>query len=150
MRDLSSLTGDQTPALESEVLTTGLAGKSPKIIFKKEYLCCIIVGREYRLEASQCSPGNLECGPCFNFSSTVISHLHRGKLAIGTGMLCQVDLTVTDLRLGNMQSSESKSEVWGLPWGVQWLRLCTSTAGGMGSNPGQGTKILHAMWHSQK
>ena len=26
---------------------------------------------------------------------------------------------------------------------VQWLRLCTSTAGGMGSIPGQGTKIPH-------
>ena len=27
---------------------------------------------------------------------------------------------------------------------VQWLRLCTSTAGGTGSIPGWGTKILHA------
>ena len=27
---------------------------------------------------------------------------------------------------------------------VQWLRLCTFTAGGMGSIPGWGTKILHA------
>ena len=27
---------------------------------------------------------------------------------------------------------------------VQWLRLCASTAGGMGSIPGQGPKILHA------
>ena len=27
---------------------------------------------------------------------------------------------------------------------VQWLRLCTSTAGGTGSIPGQGTKIPHA------
>ena len=26
---------------------------------------------------------------------------------------------------------------------VQWLRLCASTAGGTGSIPGQGTKILH-------
>ena len=25
---------------------------------------------------------------------------------------------------------------------VQWLRLCISTAGGLGSNSGQGTKIL--------
>ena len=25
----------------------------------------------------------------------------------------------------------------------QWLRLCTSTEGGIGSIPGQGTKILH-------
>ena len=27
---------------------------------------------------------------------------------------------------------------------VQWLRLCASTAGGMGSIPGRGTKIPHA------
>ena len=27
---------------------------------------------------------------------------------------------------------------------VQWLRLCTSTAGGMGSIPGWGTKIPQA------
>ena len=33
---------------------------------------------------------------------------------------------------------------------VQWLRLCTSNAGGMGSIPGQGTKIPHAAWCSQK
>ena len=28
---------------------------------------------------------------------------------------------------------------------VQWLRLCTSTAGGMGLIPSLGTKISHAM-----
>ena len=28
---------------------------------------------------------------------------------------------------------------------VQWLNLCTSTAGGLGSIPGQGTKILKAV-----
>ena len=33
---------------------------------------------------------------------------------------------------------------------VQCLRLHIFTAGGTGSNPGQGTKILHATWHSQK
>ena len=33
---------------------------------------------------------------------------------------------------------------------VQWLRLCTSTAGGTGSIPGWGTKILHATWCGQK
>ena len=30
------------------------------------------------------------------------------------------------------------------------VRLCTSTAGGAGSTPGQGTKIPQATWHSQK
>ena len=33
---------------------------------------------------------------------------------------------------------------------VQWLRLHASTEGGEGSIPGQGTKILHAKWCSQK
>ena len=29
---------------------------------------------------------------------------------------------------------------------VQWLQLCTSTAGGAGLIPGWGTKIPHAVW----
>ena len=33
---------------------------------------------------------------------------------------------------------------------VQWLRLRASTSGGMCSIPSQGTKIPHAMQHSQK
>ena len=33
---------------------------------------------------------------------------------------------------------------------AQWLRLCPSTAVGMGSVPGQGTKILHAAQCSHK
>ena len=32
---------------------------------------------------------------------------------------------------------------------VQWLRLLTSTAGGMGLMPGQGTKVLNAVQRSQ-
>ena len=32
---------------------------------------------------------------------------------------------------------------------VQWLRLQASTAGGMGSIPGWGTKILHAMQYAR-
>ena len=32
----------------------------------------------------------------------------------------------------------------------QWLRLCTANAGGVGSIPGLGTKIPHAMWNGQK
>ena len=33
---------------------------------------------------------------------------------------------------------------------VQWLRLCTSNAGGVGSIPGQGAKLPHAVQHCQK
>ena len=41
----------------------------------------------------------------------------------------------------------------GLSWtslAVQWLRLPASTAGGTGSIPGRGTKILHATQPCQK
>ena len=33
---------------------------------------------------------------------------------------------------------------------VQWLRLHAPNAGGQASIPGQGTKMLKALWHSQK
>ena len=31
---------------------------------------------------------------------------------------------------------------------IQWLGFCASTAEGVYSVPGQGTKVPHAMWHS--
>ena len=33
---------------------------------------------------------------------------------------------------------------------VQWLGLCTSTAGGSGSIPGLGTKIQQVAWHGRR
>ena len=43
---------------------------------------------------------------------------------------------------------------WKIPLGislvVQWLRLCTCTAGGTGLTPGWGTKILYATWWGRK
>ena len=33
---------------------------------------------------------------------------------------------------------------------IQWLGLQASTAGDMGSIPGQGTRIPHAAWHGPK
>ena len=39
-----------------------------------------------------------------------------------------------------------KKQTLGTSLAVQWLRLCTPNAGGMGSIPGQGTKIPHATW----
>ena len=39
-----------------------------------------------------------------------------------------------------------KSICIGTSLAVQWLRLHTSTAGGTGLIPGQGTKIPHAAW----
>lgn len=32
---------------------------------------------------------------------------------------------------------------------VQWLGLCSCTAGGTALNPGWGTEILHSAWHGQ-
>ena len=34
--------------------------------------------------------------------------------------------------------------------GVPWLRLCTSNVGVEGLNPGQGTKVPHAVWTKKK
>lgn len=39
---------------------------------------------------------------------------------------------------------------WGNSLTAQWLGLCTSTAEDSGSVPGQGVKILQAVWHDQK
>ena len=44
----------------------------------------------------------------------------------------------------------SESQCVGNSLVVQWLGVCTSTAGGMGSIPGRGTKILHATWPQRK
>ena len=38
---------------------------------------------------------------------------------------------------------------WEFPGSSWWLGLRTSTADGMGSIPGQGTKFPQVMWHSQ-
>ena len=43
-----------------------------------------------------------------------------------------------------------KGSIQGTSLAVQCLRHCVSTAGGEGSNPGQGTKILHAAQHDQR
>ena len=42
-----------------------------------------------------------------------------------------------------------KTNVVGTSLAVQWLKVCTSTAGDRGSIPDQGTKIPHAVWHAQ-
>ena len=47
-------------------------------------------------------------------------------------------------------SDALKAEIQGNSLAIQWLRLCTLTAEGLGSIPGQGTKIPQAMRHGQK
>ena len=49
----------------------------------------------------------------------------------------------------NILSIKYKGKIW-TPLVVQQLRLCASTAEGMGSSPGQGTKIPRATSPSPK
>ena len=55
-------------------------------------------------------------------------------------------------RVGKIQKStyKKKKVVIGTSMVIQWLRLCASTAGGVGSIPGQGPEILLAMWRENK
>ena len=48
-------------------------------------------------------------------------------------------------REGGEPPQELKDAGTGTSLVVQWLRLCVSNAGGLGSIPGGGTKIPHAM-----
>ena len=43
-----------------------------------------------------------------------------------------------------------KNCLWGTSLAVQWLRICTSTAGGHVSIPAQVTKILYVLQYDQK
>ena len=58
-----------------------------------------------------------------------------------TYCLC-IDMTIVTIQ--NIKTLGGTSQA------VQWLRLHTSTAGGTGSVPGQGTKILHPVPGGQK
>ena len=49
-----------------------------------------------------------------------------------------------------LKEESNKRNLKGTSLAVQWLRLRTSTTGGTGLIPGQGTKIPHAAWCSQK
>ena len=44
----------------------------------------------------------------------------------------------------------TKQYICGISMAVQWLRLHTSVAGGMGWIPGQGPRIPHATQHGKK
>ena len=47
-------------------------------------------------------------------------------------------------------SKRQQKQIKGTSLETQWLRNHTSTAGGLGSIPGPGTKMPHAMQHGQK
>ena len=48
------------------------------------------------------------------------------------------------------EAESVKTNEQGISPVVQWLRLHASNAGGMGSIPGQGTKIPHIVWLGEK
>ena len=64
--------------------------------------------------------------------------------------LSHEDISVSLGSLGNTSPKEYQNMRLQTSLVVQWLRFCTSTAGGRASNPGRGTKILHAMWWEWK
>ena len=57
-------------------------------------------------------------------------------------------MSETNLEKTNQQTKKTPTKTT-TSLAVQWLRLQASVAGGMGSIPGQGTKIPHAARHSQ-
>ena len=77
--------------------------------------------------------------------------------AIETPRRQSVNLSGEVRMQGNMSCVSKETPMWdwrcrrrGASLVVQWLRLEASNAGGMGSIPAQGTKILHATQHGQK
>ena len=49
-----------------------------------------------------------------------------------------------------LNTSRQEVQDSGTSLAVQWLRLCASNAKGVGSIPGWGTKIPHAIWRGQE
>ena len=49
------------------------------------------------------------------------------------------------LSVHNLEANYFIKNIRGTSLAVQWLRLCASNAGGVGSIPGAGTKIPHAL-----
>ena len=87
-------------------------------------------------------------------------HLTGGTVAIACASLPRY-FALTGMKLW-ICSHVGGAEAWwdmcflfvienlGASLAVQWLRLCTSNASGVGSVPGWGTKIPYAAWHSEK
>ena len=65
------------------------------------------------------------------------------------GLIAKIYKVLIQLNGKNHKWSNSKMHR-GTSLAVQCLRLCTSTAGGMGLIPGRGTRILHATHCGQK
>ena len=61
-----------------------------------------------------------------------------------------IDLIIAILHFLQSCINSNKNKIWkGTSLAIQRLRLCVSTASGVGSIPGWGTKFLHAAWGGQ-
>ena len=79
------------------------------------------------------------------------SHLRiRCVVGIGMGKVGGKGHKIVQSSNLGTEVARKKTENVGTSLVVQWLRLFTSTAEGMGLIPGWGTKILNALWHSKK
>ena len=93
--------------------------------------------------------------------NVIFHELKAPSCETGLYPLLQVQTQVQSVTWASKQLATERRVQWPPPWvdsfarggnfvEVQWLGLCASPAGGVGSIPGQETKIPHAVWHSQK
>ena len=76
------------------------------------------------------------------------SLLSNDITVICTRLICLKNNLMT---VANQSAFLSEYRVcYGIPLAIQWLKLLASRAGAEGLIPGQGTKILHAVWRPKK
>ena len=62
----------------------------------------------------------------------------------------QTEVTLQDTAMGPLRGNHQNGGAPGSSLDVQWLRLCTSSAGGEGLIPGYESKIPRALQHGQE
>ena len=91
-------------------------------------------------EVAQSCPTLSDPMDCSLPGSSVHGILQAGVLEWGA---------IASLTLIRTAKGKKKCERLENSLGAQWLRLLASTAGGLGSIPGQGTRSPHAAWSGQ-
>lgn len=97
---------------------------------------------------------------CHSFTYSFIPSISQSALSVChmTGIILGVrsptvsktkSLLSRNLHSNRAEQQAVKNPARDFPAG-QWLRVNVPTIGGMGSIPGQVTKILYATWHSEK